>query len=80
MLYLADIENLGNIERLHLQASWGVAAPKRATKLAVLMMLPPVWSPLARSTGLFRMAWIAYLQPHQTPFRLTCIVKSLQMT
>jgi hypothetical protein len=63
----------------HSQAIWGVAAPMTATTLAVLMILPPIWSPLAGSAGLDRIAWIAYLHPHQTPFRLICIVKSLRV-
>ena len=35
----------------YLQASWGVAAPMMATKLAVLMMLPPARRPFDSSTG-----------------------------
>lgn len=58
------------------QASCGVAAPMIATKLAVLMMLPPVWRPLDSSVGLLRMARMAYLQPHQTPLRLMAMVRS----
>lgn len=57
-------------------ASCGVAAPMRATKLAVLIILPPVCRPFSLSTGLFLIARIAYLQPHQTPLRLICIVRS----
>jgi hypothetical protein len=51
-------------------ASWGVAAPIIATKLAVLMIDPPVCKPFASSAALFLMARIAYLQPHHTPFKL----------
>lgn len=48
-----------------------------ATKLATLMMLPPVCSPRDSSVGFFRIARMAYLQPHQTPFTLMFMVVSL---
>ena len=47
-----------------------------ATKLAVLMMLPPVRRRLDASVGFWRIAVIACLQPNQTPLTLTCIVRS----
>lgn len=58
------------------QASCGVAAPIEATKLAVLMILPPVCKPFDSSVGFSRIASIAYLHPHQTPLALICMVRS----
>ena len=47
-----------------------------ATKLAVLMILPP-WDRPFSGSGLFSlMARMAYLHPHQTPLTLICIVRS----
>lgn len=48
----------------------------RATKLAVLMMLPPTRRPLLSSVGFLRIARIAYLHPHHTPLTLMFMVRS----
>ena len=69
--------NIGKNRTLaHLHANWGVAAPMIATKLAVLMMLPPWVRPFCGSALFSLMARMAYLDPHQTPLTLICMVRS----
>ena len=77
MQYLRVLSLEKEYGKYHLQANWGVAAPNNATKLATLMIEPPVRKPRASSVGFFFMARMAYLHPHHTPLTLMFIVKSL---